>query len=155
MKGWRSKARALLRRMVEKGAGVFYEGPDMPPRIADEARLFLLQNPAATALDWEAFALALARRAWLDAWTRGFEHELRTRAEPLLQLVHPDEQATRDASFREAAKLREMLDGEADGDPLRGVPLADRAAAMARLGEWLGTHRVIVVRPDPEHDPER
>ena len=141
--------------MVEKAGGVFYEGPDMPPRLADEARLFLLNNPAAGAVEWETFAVSLARRAWLDAWTRGFEHELRSRAESLLPLVHPEEQAARDASMREAAELRALLDGDGRGDPLRGVPLAERAEAFARLGSWLGTHRVIVVRPDPEHDPDR
>lgn len=148
MSDLRARARRLLRRMVEKAAGTFHEGPDMPPRIADEARLFLLEHPEANALEWEAFACSLARRAWVDAWTRGFEHELRTRAVPLLPLVHPDEQAARDASLREAANLRALLDGEAEGDPLRGVPLADRAAAVARLGSWLGGYRVVVVRPD-------
>lgn len=152
MNGWRSKARAILRRTIEKAASVFYEGPDMPPRIADEARLFLLENPGASATEWEAFAVALARRAWLDAWTRGYEHELRRRDVPLLPLVHPEEQAARDASMREASELRALLDGDGRGDPLRSVPLAERAEAFARLGTWLGTHRVIVIRSDAERD---
>lgn len=136
-----SRARRVLRRLLDRAAGKAHDGPDLPPRFADEARLFLLLNPAATALEWEAFALSLARAAHRDAYGRGLD--ARDDAPAPLALLHPDDAAARERSMCEVGALREVLDGSHESDPLLGVPLEDRARAAARLGEMLGAWRGV------------
>lgn len=116
-----SRARRVLRRLLDAAAGKAHDGPDLPPRFADEARLFLILNPAASAPEWEAFALSLARAAYRDAYGRGVEQAFAERGDPI-PLLRPDDAEAREASLREAA---------------------------ARLGAMLGGWRAVIVEPGP------
>jgi len=64
----------IIRNVLEKAFGRFYEGPECPERIADEAVEFANRNPIATREDWVIFAQDLAREAYKSGWQRGFEH---------------------------------------------------------------------------------
>lgn len=139
-----SRARRVLRRLLARASDRSRDGPGLPVRYADEARLFLLANPGVTALDWEAFALSLAAAAYRDGFDAGERERLDL---PPIALLHPADAEARERSLREVAGLRELLDGDGDGDALRGLPLEERALAAANLGRMVGAWRVV-----PEDD---
>lgn len=62
----------FTRDLLERLLGRYREGPDPPPRLAEEARLFRLRSPAPpTEEEWEAFCSELADRAYRDGFVRG------------------------------------------------------------------------------------
>lgn len=62
-----------LRKLAERFAGIWNEGPLPPRRLREEVRLFRHHYPDATPDEWERFAAALAGNAYTDAFVRGFE----------------------------------------------------------------------------------
>lgn len=63
----------FLRDLWERIRGTFREGPDPPPRLAEEVRLFrCLAKEAPTEEEWEAFAAGLADRAYRAGFVRGY-----------------------------------------------------------------------------------
>ena len=69
-----SRLGRLFRDLLERLLGRYREGPEPPPRIAEEARFFRsLAREAPTEEEWEAFAAGLADRAYRDGFTRGIE----------------------------------------------------------------------------------
>jgi hypothetical protein len=51
----------------------FYEGPEPPPRLLEELRIFRAYHPEATGEEWEDFTLEFARSAYRDGFVRGVE----------------------------------------------------------------------------------
>jgi len=147
-----SAIRRLVLRAIDRIAGRFYEGPDPPVRIAEQARLFLLANPGAGSVAWESFARELAGSAYRDGFTRGIE-ALARRKEPE-SFPSLDDAADRERhewSLREHSEaMARFLDGEGEGDPLAGVPPHERAAVFDELGIVSGGHRVVLIPPDDE-----
>ncbi len=136
-------ARRLARRVKRAVFDEEHDRFDLPLRFADEARLHLILHPAATAIEWEAYALSLARAAYQEGRRRGsMEQE---RREPFA-LVHPSVEAARASREQQVAAVRELLDGRHESDPLNGVPIEERATAAARLGELLGAWRGVPER---------
>ena len=68
------RARAWLRRRLEKATDTFYEGPRPPARLRTGVLAFANAHPSATREDWAAFAASLAEEAWRSAFIRGVEH---------------------------------------------------------------------------------
>jgi hypothetical protein len=60
------------RDLLERLLGRYKEGPDPPPRLADDVHLFRLRSPGPpTEEEWAAFAERLAERAYRDGYARG------------------------------------------------------------------------------------
>jgi len=65
--------RKWIRSIAEWFIGDYYEGPQPPRHIAEEARLFRLLNPNAGPSDWESFAVKHAQNCYRSGFVRGFE----------------------------------------------------------------------------------
>lgn len=63
----------FLRNLVERVRKRYYEGPEPPPRLAQEVRVFAALHPQATADEWREFAALHASIAYRDGFTRGLE----------------------------------------------------------------------------------
>lgn len=63
----------FLRNLVERVRKRYYEGPEPPPRLAQEVRVFAALHPQATAEEWKDFAALHASIAYRDGFTRGLE----------------------------------------------------------------------------------
>ncbi len=63
----------FLRNLVERVRGQFYEGPEPPPRLAQEVRVFAALHPQATAEEWRDFVTLHVSLAYRDGFTRGLE----------------------------------------------------------------------------------
>lgn len=63
----------FCRKLYERLRDRYYEGPDPPPRLHDEVRVFAALNPQATASEWKDFAARHADVAYRDGFTRGLE----------------------------------------------------------------------------------
>lgn len=62
----------FVRDLLERLLGRFHEGPEPPPRLAEEVRLFRsLATHTPTEEEWEVFAARLAERAYHDGFVRG------------------------------------------------------------------------------------
>lgn len=141
--------RQLIRDAAERIARRYYEGPEPPPRIADEARAFTVARPLATVADWEAYAVELAENAYRDGFIRGLEASARRAEEGDGGGYDPErarEEWRRHWSAREGhPDAREVLDlGDDPRDPLAGLPPAARAEYLAQLGEVTGEYRVVL-----------
>ena len=107
-----------------------------PRRFQEAVRLFRLQRPEATHVQWEAFALQLACQAHDEGLARGYD---RGRGVP------PAEEERRHgwAPSDGRPELVMALDGRDPRDPLRGVPpeerleFADQIARAQRAGVQL------------------
>lgn len=68
-----NKLGRFLFRLLERIFGCYSEGPDMPVRFIEEARLFRVINPHASHELWEVFTRDMMKRAYQDGWVRGYE----------------------------------------------------------------------------------
>jgi hypothetical protein len=62
-----------LRKWIEWLFGVWYEGPQPPPRLAKIIQLFRASHPNASADEWEAMAISFANECYRSGYTRGYE----------------------------------------------------------------------------------
>jgi hypothetical protein len=105
-----------VRRLLERLLGRWHEGPRPPRRYQDAARAYRLMRPYAQAEQWEAFAVALAERAYREGWMRGFEWAEREFPKgPELAPAEPDGPQPsflleRPLTSREAAEQRALED---------------------------------------------
>lgn len=142
--------RKKVRDLVERAIGKYYEGPSVPVRLREQARLFAHAHPLATPEEWEEFAVSLADVAYRDGYVRGFEWSERSEDKPT-----EDEQIAEamrhDWSLADASpQVREIIEHGDPNDPLWGVSPEHRAEFFDRLGEIYGTHRVVVVVDDEQ-----
>lgn len=73
----KSRIGRALRATLERIIGRYYEGPEPPPRLAEEVVLFRAYNPHASQDAWAEFALRFARNAYRDGFVRGLEWQQR------------------------------------------------------------------------------
>lgn len=71
--------------MRERWLGQWYEGPEMPERLAQVVVAFANDNRHATRGDWTLFAVEHAREVYRSAYRRGYEYAERD-PEPVSQL---------------------------------------------------------------------
>ena len=80
-----SRLSAWLTRTAEKFAGSFYEGPEMPDRLAQMVTVFANMNRRATRTEWAEFAREHAREAYRSGFIRGAERVERASDETLIE----------------------------------------------------------------------
>lgn len=68
-----TKLQKAFRNMLERLLDRYKEGPEVPPRLVEEIRLFrVLATERPTEEEWEAFATRLVDRTWRDGFERGY-----------------------------------------------------------------------------------
>lgn len=146
-----SALRRLIRAAAERLAGRYYEGPEPPLRLAEQARIFAIEQPLAAAAEWEEFAARLAFASYRDGWVRGRE----ARARGFLPEGDPNlAEAARRADWtlwHGHPTTREVLmRGHDPSDPLAGVPPDRRVEVLQQMAEAAGTFRIVVPGGRPE-----
>lgn len=139
----------LLRTVVEKLSGNFYEGPEPPKRFAQQVAEFARLYPNATVDEWAQMAVRLACAAYRAGYVRGFEWAERDLDK--LDLGDPDmlaESMARDWEWHDS-RPTEFMRKQVQGDFLDALTDdAQRAAYLDLLGRYHGRFR-IVVEPVP------
>jgi hypothetical protein len=125
---------------LEKALGRFYEGPEPPPRLTEELKLFRVMHPLATPAEWEAVAARLIVNAYRDGYVRGFEAmerdpSQRGEVEGALLLAQREDWSLAAADPRIA---RILATGRDDADPLAGVPPDEQHAFLEALARRYG-----------------
>lgn len=137
-----------LKKTAEKVARRFYEGPAAPSRLFDEIEIFERLHPSATPEEWRAFAVGAIRNAYQDGYIRGYEHRERAPAGSAYeeQRALAEEAARHDWSPWQGSptsgEMRQRFE-EQRGDPFAHLPPEARAAALAEIGQFTGTFRVV------------
>jgi hypothetical protein len=144
-----------FRQSAEKVARRLYEGPDPPPRLFDEVEVFERLHPGASPEDWRFFVTTAIANAYRDGYQRGYEHRERAPTDAAY-----DEQRALEAEAARhewspwqgtptSAEMRRAFE-EQRGDPFAHLPPEERAAALAQIGQFTGTFKVVW---DGQDDP--
>jgi hypothetical protein len=80
---------SIIRRWGERLFGKWFEGPEMPTRLATVADDFARMVPNASSAEWVEVARSMARAAYHAGWQRGFEHAERREQHPW-QVLPPE-----------------------------------------------------------------
>lgn len=83
------RVKRWVRRFLEKKVDRYYEGPNPPARLRQEALAFANLRPNATIAEWVEEATKLAEQSWREGWVRGVEHVERD-PEPFRDDIPPD-----------------------------------------------------------------
>ena len=126
----------FLKRLAEKFAGKYYEGPDAPERLREMVVSFANDHPKASVGEWTEFASFLAEEAYKSGYVRGFEYTERTfdwrpdlPPEVLADMLDPGWKTGRGIQFRAAGSTvpdeppteEEVLRGQAEEVFLTGA----------------------------------
>lgn len=68
-----TRAGRLLRNLLERLLGRYYEGPEPPARLREQVLVFAGSNRRATRAEWVEFAAGIAGEAWRTGYHRGLE----------------------------------------------------------------------------------
>jgi len=143
-----SRAARWIRNAVDRWLDRYHEGPDAPPRFEEEARLFALIFPEATAADWVQFAHKLAGNAYRQGFVRGYEWSERSWEGP----EHaPEYVADLDGAFSLAEmhpRVADLLRGYDPGD--LGISNEDKRQLFDLLKGAGDVPVTLVLRADAE-----
>lgn len=136
----------MLRNLLERFLGRYYEGPQPPRRLVEEVQLFRIYHPGAGPEEWAQFALAFAANAYRDGFVRGYDWQERGWEGPVADPEQLLELESHDWSVAEQnPTVAEALEAGIDPrDPFYGVDEAERARFLDDLGRRMGTHRVTL-----------
>lgn len=110
----------------------------LPPRFDETVQLFRLRHPEATAEQWTAFTLSLARQAYTQGIHRGLDQAAGRPTE------QHDWKAGDALPWLAAALVRRD-----PRDPFRGVPLAEQQAFVNDLARAIRAGIQVRLVPDP------
>ncbi len=136
-----TKLQKLLRDWFDRWRGRYYEGPEPPPRIDQEVRLFAATHREATVEEWKAFATRIAQNTYRDGFTRGIEWNERLWPGPADDPEVLAEAARHNWSHAE----QRILAIENQPSPIAGM----NAQAAAALQHSLGNARVVALDRQP------
>lgn len=71
-----SRIRYWISRLLQKLAGIWYEGPEPPSRLGTSVEAFAFTHPVASREQWAAFAIQLAETAYQAGYQRGYEQRV-------------------------------------------------------------------------------
>jgi hypothetical protein len=129
--------RRWLLQLLQRIAGVWYEGPTPPSRFARSIGAFEFSHPIATREQWATFALQLAEEGYRQGYQRGYEQRVDDLSEVLGEIVVP---MTQHPAFKEQATPYRL---ETEAKIAESVPLRATSgkAVMLTLDD--------VMKPDP------
>lgn len=117
-------------RLCEKLIYRYYEGPDVPPRVTEELKLWAGLNPDADRTAAIGYACCLLEAAYRDGFTRGYEWQERCWQRPAVDPEALAEIQSQSWSLAdENWRARRILQaGHDPDDPLAGVSAPDKRA---------------------------
>lgn len=119
----------FIRDSIDRLQRRYYEGPEPPPRLEQEARIFAATHRDATAEDWKEFATRFAQNAYRDGFTRGQEWAHRLWPGPEHDPEMLAEAAAHDWTLPEEG-LRLL---ERQPSPIEGIGAAEAARLQHQL----------------------
>lgn len=124
-----------FRKLVEKYAGTYYEGPTPPKRLAERVKMFQLYYPDASQDRWALFALTLATNCYKEGFTRGYDWTERGWEGPVMPPEQVAELQAHDWSLAEQNPdwQRMMTMGYDPRDPLAGHSMEQRRAIIETM----------------------
>jgi hypothetical protein len=130
-----SRVMRWLMKLVEKWQQRYYEGPEAPPRLGEELRLWLALNPDATRETIAGYCQVLLDAAYRDGFTRGYDWTERGWDKSGEDPEAIAETLSQDWSLAESnPRVRRILDNGYDpDDPLANVAAPDKRAFIAML----------------------
>lgn len=142
--------RHSLRRLVDKVAKRFYEGPEPPRRLAQAATAFAFFNEHSTTQEWIDFTTQLAEDAYREGYVRGLEHVERQDPDPFAEL---EDERRHDWSWVDLAPDEQALQRIVDehADVLERMSPEQRMFYQDRIGREMGGYRVVLL---PTKDPK-
>ncbi len=133
----------FIRDSIDRLQRRYYEGPEPPPRLEQEARLFAATHRDATADEWKEFAIRFATNAYRDGFTRGQEWAHRLWPGPVDDPEMLAEIAAHDWTLPEDRIARL----EQQPSPVEGISAADAARLQHQLHR-AGARLIPVERQD-------
>ena len=142
----------LLVWFAEKMALRYYEGPEPPRRIAQQARIFAELHSRATVDEWVVFATRLGEECYRSGYMRGVERNVRdVNNVPEPHLL----EAKRLADLGQSNDWVSLAPSEADvqasidrnQDLMERLSPEDRILYMDRIGREMGGFRIALVDP--------
>lgn len=101
----------FMRNLFERFLGIFHEGPETPPRFADEVSLFRSLSPhEPTEEEWKAFAITLTDRAYRDGFVRGLYWLERSWTGPAISPEQLLEEEANQLRPRDVGEMGALLD---------------------------------------------
>lgn len=136
-----------LKRCFEKWMDRYYEGPESPPRLYEELRLWAALNPDATREVILGYTSVLLDAAYRDGFVRGYEWQERGWQGPSIDPEVLAELQSHAWSLAESnPRVRRILElGYDPNDPLANVAAPDRRAFF----DMLARNQDIRVLPEP------
>jgi hypothetical protein len=119
----------FIRDSIDKLQRRYYEGPEPPPRLEQEVRIFAATHRDATVEDWKAFATKLAENAYRDGFTRGDQWAHRLWPGPEHEPEMLAEAAAHNASLPEE-RIRRL---EQQPSPIEGIGAREAARLQHQL----------------------
>lgn len=134
-----------IRNLLERWLGRYHEGPDTPPRILQEVRIFQLMHPEASADEWAQMARRLVDSSYKAGFTRGLEWNERCWPGPVEDPEVIAERKAYEHSLPDAyfAQLR------AQPSPIQGLS----ALEASRLQHQLGHAGARIILLDTDGNP--
>jgi len=146
----------LIRKILHKLLGRYYEGPRPPPRLVEEFRLWENLNDTCARETLVGYAAFLINQAYRDGFVRGYEWQERGWEGPAIEPEQLIEAETQDWSLADQnPRVRHILDNGCDPeDPLANVASPDKrrfVEAMARAnGRWALPYEITHEDEDDE-----
>lgn len=136
-----------MKRVIERWMDRYYEGPESPPRVFEELRLWAALNPDAPRDVILGYASVLLDAAYRDGFVRGYEWQERGWKGPSIDPDVLAEAQSQDWSLADSnPRVRRILEAGYDpNDPLANVAAPDRRAFF----EMLARSQDIRVLPEP------
>lgn len=119
----------FLRDTFDRLRKRYYEGPEAPPRLEQEVRLFAATHRDATVDDWKEFATRMAQNAYRDGFTRGLEWAHRLWPGP----EHDPEVIAEAAAHNWSLPEERLRLLEQQPSPVEGIGAADAARLQHQL----------------------
>ncbi len=141
--------RRWLRNYLERWLGRYYEGPEPPPRLVQEVRLFAALHPHASPAEWKDFAARLAQNSYRDGFIRGEEWNERMWPGPSTEPELLAEAAPYNWSYPE----ERLLQLERAPSPIVGMTAAQAAELQHQLAH-VGA-RLVLAEPNRPYPRRR
>lgn len=133
----------FLRDTLDRLQRRYYEGPEPPPRLEQEVRIFAATHRDATVDDWKEFATRFAQNAYRDGFTRGHEWAHRLWPGP----EHDPEMLAEAAAHNRTLPEERIALLEQQPSPIEGISAADAARLQHQLHR-AGARLIPVERQD-------
>jgi hypothetical protein len=143
-----------IRNFIEWFLRRYYEGPDAPPRLAQNVTAFAALHPHATVAEWMEFSSRFANECYRTGYVRGLEWAERDldRRDPVDDPEVLLDKRDNDWSWVNMAPNDEEMRRIVSSNPYDHLSPEERLLALDSVGRYYGTHRIVMI---PVRDTKR